>query len=46
MNAQRVLPDDVANLEQAGLRGLLRVIGAEHPQLRTTQIDVDEQTDV
>lgn len=46
MNAQRVLADDVVNLEQGGLRGLLRVIGAEHPQLRTTQIDVDEQTDV
>ena len=45
-NAQTVLPDDRANLEQAGLRGLLRVIGAEHPHLRTTHIDVDEHTDV
>ena len=45
-NAQTVLADDCVNLEQGGLRGLLRVIGAEHPQLRTTQIDVDEQTDV
>ena len=45
MNAQAVLADDVVNLEQGGLRGLLRVIGAEHPQLRTTQIDIDEQTD-
>ncbi len=44
-NAQTVLGDDVANLEQGGLRGLLRVIGAEHPHLRTTHIDVDEQTD-
>jgi polyketide synthase 5 len=44
--AQTVLSDDCANLEQAGLRGLLRVIGAEHPYLRTTHIDVDEQTDV
>jgi polyketide synthase 5 len=44
-NAQAVLADDPANLEQAGLRGLLRVIGAEHPHLRTTHIDVDEQTD-
>jgi len=43
--AQTVLSDDCANLEQAGLRGLLRVIGAEHPYLRTTHIDVDEQTD-
>ena len=43
--AQTVLSDDCANLEQAGLRGLLRVIGAEHPYLRTTHIDVDERTD-
>ena len=43
--AQTVLSDDCANLEQAGLRGLLRVIGAEHPYLRTTHIDVDAQTD-
>ena len=41
-NAQTVLADDRANLEQAGLRGLLRVIGAEHPHLRATQIDVDD----
>ncbi len=46
MNAQRVLADDVVNLEQGGLRGLLRTIGAEHPQLRPTQIDIDGQTDV
>ena len=45
MNAQTVLADDVVNLEQGGLRGLLRAIGAEHPQLRPTQIDIDEQTD-
>jgi acyl transferase domain-containing protein/acyl carrier protein len=38
--AQFVLPDDRLNLVQAGLRGLLRVIGAENPQLRTTQIDL------
>lgn len=43
--AQRVLPDDRSNLDQAGLRGLLRVIGAEHPQLRTTHIDVDAAGD-
>nr|WP_156687033.1 type I polyketide synthase [Mycobacterium sp. Marseille-P9652] len=43
-NAQAVLPEDVPNLEQGGLRGLLRVIGMEHPHLHTTQIDVDEQT--
>ncbi len=40
-NAQTVVADDVANLEQAGLRGLMRVIDAEHPHLRATQIDVD-----
>jgi polyketide synthase 5 len=43
-NAQKVLPDDVPNLDQGGLRGLLRVIGAEHPHLHTTHIDVDEHT--
>lgn len=44
-NAQTVLAGDVANLEQAGVRGLMRVIGTEHPHLRATQIDVDEATD-
>jgi polyketide synthase 5 len=44
-NAQTVVAGDVANLEQAGLRGLIRVIGTEHPQLRATQIDVDDATD-
>ena len=43
--AQSVLPGDRPNLEQSGLRGLLRVIGAEYPHLRPTQIDVDERTD-
>jgi polyketide synthase 5 len=43
--AQTVLADDSVNLEQAGLRGLLRVIGAEHPHLRTTHIDVDKIAD-
>ncbi|GAY18386.1 type I polyketide synthase [Mycobacterium sp. shizuoka-1] len=44
-NAQTVLADDRPNLEQAGLRGLLRVVGAEYPQLRPTQIDVDDNVD-
>ena len=44
-NARTVAAADVANLEQAGLRGLLRVIGAEHPHLRPVQIDLDEATD-
>ena len=43
--AEVLRPDDAINLEQAGLRGLLRVIGSEHPLLRVTQIDVDEHTD-
>ncbi|MGB8407351.1 MAG: sulfolipid-1 biosynthesis phthioceranic/hydroxyphthioceranic acid synthase [Mycobacterium sp.] len=44
--ARTVLGDDVANLEQGGIRGLLRSIGMEHPGLRPTQIDVDAQTDI
>ena len=44
--AQIVLPDDRPNLVQAGLRGLLRVIGAETPELRTTQIDLEDDGDV
>ncbi|ORA77921.1 type I polyketide synthase [Mycobacterium malmoense] len=44
--AQIVLPDDRPNLVQAGLRGLLRVIGAENPQLQTTQIDLDDEADI
>ncbi|KAA8966016.1 sulfolipid-1 biosynthesis phthioceranic/hydroxyphthioceranic acid synthase [Mycobacterium sp.] len=43
--AQSVLAGDVPNLEQAGLRGLMRVIGAEYPHLHTTQIDTDAATD-
>ncbi|MGY4708724.1 sulfolipid-1 biosynthesis phthioceranic/hydroxyphthioceranic acid synthase [Mycolicibacterium sp. CBM1] len=42
--AQTVAADDVANLEHAGLRGLVRVIGMEYPHLRATQIDLDERT--
>jgi polyketide synthase 5 len=45
-NAQTVVPEDRPNLEQGGLRGLLRVIGTENPHLRTTHVDVDEQTNV
>jgi polyketide synthase 5 len=44
-SAQTVLAGDRPNLEQAGLRGLIRVIGTEHPHLRATQVDVDEATD-
>ncbi|MFM9035013.1 MAG: sulfolipid-1 biosynthesis phthioceranic/hydroxyphthioceranic acid synthase [Mycobacterium sp.] len=42
--AQPVLADERPNLEQAGLRGLVRVIGAEHPHLRPTLVDVDDAT--
>ncbi|MGH3564163.1 MAG: sulfolipid-1 biosynthesis phthioceranic/hydroxyphthioceranic acid synthase, partial [Mycobacterium sp.] len=44
-NAASVTTGDLANLEQAGLRGLMRVIDAEHPHLAATQIDVDDDTD-
>ena len=44
-NAQAVVAADRPNLEQAGLRGLIRVIGTEHPHLRATQIDLDEDID-
>ena len=43
-DAATVLPGDRANLEQGGLRGLVRVIGAEHPHLRPTLLDVDNHT--
>jgi polyketide synthase 3/4 len=44
-NAATVRDDDLANLEQAGLRGLMRVIDSEYPHLSATQIDVDGDTD-
>jgi polyketide synthase 5 len=44
-NARTVAASDMPNLEQAGLRGLMRVIGTEHPHLRATQIDLDKDTD-
>jgi polyketide synthase 5 len=44
--AQTVQPGDVANLEQAGIRGLMRAIGMEHPHLRATQLDLDDKTNV
>jgi polyketide synthase 5 len=44
-NTQMVVAGDQPDLEQAGLRGLIRVIGAEHPHLRPTHIDLDEATD-
>ena len=44
-SAATVLEEDLANLEQAGLRGLIRVIDSEYPHLSATQIDVDDATD-
>jgi acyl transferase domain-containing protein/acyl carrier protein len=43
--AAPVVPADQTNLDQTGLRGLVRVIGTEHPQLHPTQIDVDAGCD-
>ncbi len=40
-DAAVVRPGDQPNLEQAGLRGLLRVVDSEYPHLKVTQIDVD-----
>ncbi|MBN3454289.1 type I polyketide synthase [Mycobacterium sp. DSM 3803] len=44
-NAQRVVAGDVPDLAQAGLRGLVRVIGVEYPHLHPTLIDIDGDTD-
>ncbi|OBG80159.1 polyketide synthase [Mycobacterium sp. E802] len=43
-DAQSVLPGDPINLDQVGLRGLVRVIGNEQPGLHATQIDIDART--
>jgi acyl transferase domain-containing protein/acyl carrier protein len=43
-NAQAVTTDDRVSPDHGGVRGLLRVIGAEHPDLRPTQIDIDAET--
>jgi len=43
-NAQTVLPSDVPNLEQAGLRGLVRAISTEVSASARHQVDVDEVT--
>ncbi|BBZ25169.1 sulfolipid-1 biosynthesis phthioceranic/hydroxyphthioceranic acid synthase [Mycolicibacter hiberniae] len=40
-DAAAVRPGDRPNLEQAGLRGLIRVVDSEYPHLKVTQIDVD-----
>ncbi|OBI89867.1 polyketide synthase [Mycobacterium asiaticum] len=43
-HGQAVRTGEHVNLAHAGVRGLLRVVGAEHPYLRTTQIDIDATT--
>lgn len=43
--ARTVLDGETPNLQQAGARGLLRVVAAEYPQLRITQIDIDASTE-
>ena len=43
--AQSIVGDDMPNVDQGGLRGLLRVIGSEYPHMRTTQVDVDDTID-
>ncbi|MEU9576120.1 type I polyketide synthase [Streptomyces chilikensis] len=42
--AQRVTPQDRPDLGQAGLRGLVRVLSYEHPELRPSVLDVDPRT--
>ena len=44
--AQTVLDGERPNLEHAGLRGLIRVIGNEQPDLSATHIDVDDDAGV
>lgn len=45
-DAATVHADEKANLDQAGLRGLMRVIDSEHPHLSSTSIDTDAGTDL
>lgn len=44
-NASTVESEELANLEQTGLRGLMRVIDSEYPHLSATIIDTDGITD-
>ncbi|GGL61168.1 mycocerosic acid synthase-like polyketide synthase [Streptomyces fumigatiscleroticus] len=44
--AQQVLPGDRPDLGQSGLRGLVRVLSYEHPELRPGVLDVDAGTPV
>ncbi|MFD5102116.1 SDR family NAD(P)-dependent oxidoreductase [Streptomyces albidochromogenes] len=44
--AQQVTPEDRPDLGQAGLRGLVRVLSYEHPELRPGVLDIDPLTPV
>lgn len=44
--AQQVTPEDRPDLAQAGLRGLVRVLSYEHPELRPSILDLDPRTPV
>ncbi|MGW7052615.1 SDR family NAD(P)-dependent oxidoreductase [Streptomyces sp. NPDC054887] len=44
--AQHVLPGDRPDLGQAGLRGLVRVLSYEHPELRPSVLDAGPRTPV
>ncbi|WP_179230487.1 type I polyketide synthase [Streptomyces sp. CS227] len=44
--AQHVAPGDRPDLAQAGLRGLVRVLSYEHPELRPSILDLEPQTPV
>ncbi|BCI53466.1 phthiocerol/phenolphthiocerol synthesis polyketide synthase type I PpsC [Mycolicibacterium litorale] len=39
--AQQLRPDDQVTLAQAGLRGLVRVLTFEHPELNATIVDIE-----
>lgn len=43
--ARSVLDTDRPNLEQGGIRGLIRVVASEYPQAQPTLIDVDPATE-
>ncbi|CQR60908.1 type I polyketide synthase [Streptomyces leeuwenhoekii] len=43
---QQVTPEDRPDLGQAGLRGLVRVLSYEHPELRASVLDADARTPV
>lgn len=45
-NAQHVTDGDIVNMDQAPLRGLVRVIAMEYPHSLLTQVDIDAETDV